>query len=60
MFSAAELLRMDDREIATYASGSYGPEKRGDMMRSIRAVAEKAVAKGEIVDRLKSFVTSAP
>lgn len=55
MFTAAEILAMDDREIAMHAAGSYGPEKRGAMMRTIRALAEKAGAKGQIIDRLRTM-----
>ena len=55
MFTAAQLLAMSDTEIATIASGSYGAEKRGEMMRSIRAAAEKADAKVRIVEQLRGL-----
>lgn len=58
MLTASQLVGMTDNEMATYASGSYGPAKRTEMIALIRRLAlaetQKANAKGEIVHKLFS------
>lgn len=47
-----DFLKLTDNELATYASGGYGPAKRAEFMRWVRATAAKAEAKTSIANRL--------
>jgi hypothetical protein len=58
MFTLPQLRAMSDNELATYASGGYGPAKRNEFAKWLRAIAEKADAKDSI--RLLHFGAKEP
>lgn len=56
MFTATEIVAMPDNELAIYASGGYGPEKRTKLIASIRRLALADAAHRRDVEHAKGEI----